>query len=93
MSIKLLSIGFTKKSCQEFFEILLKNNVKRIVDTRINNGSQLSAFAKYPDLEYIAKLHKIDYIYREDMAPKKELLKEYRNKKISWQEYAKKYLK
>ena len=92
MKVKLFSIGFTKKTCQEFFEILAKNKVKRIVDTRINNFSQLAGFAKYPDLEYLCSIHNTDYIYRKDMTPTKELLKKYRDKKISWQEYSKRYL-
>ena len=93
MSIKLFSIGFTKKTCQNFFKILIQNKVKRIVDTRINNSSQLSGFAKSMDLEYISDLHNISYIYREDMAPTRELLKQYRDKEISWNEYSKIYLK
>ena len=94
MNTKLLSVGFTKKSCQDFFKLLIDNKVKRIIDTRINNTSQLAGFTKYPDLVYIAKLHNIDYLYREDMAPSKELLKRYRDKKVKmpWQEYTKVYL-
>ena len=94
MSIKLFSIGFTKKSCDYFFSLLVKNEVVKIVDTRINNTSQLAGFSKYPDLSYIAQLHSIDYIYRPDMAPSQDLLKKYRDKKkkMSWQEYTKEYL-
>ena len=92
--MKVFSIGFSKKSCEYFFQLLTKNNVKRIVDTRINNKSQLAGFTKYPDLEYIAKLHNINYLYRADMAPSPDLLKRYRNKeiKMTWEEYTKEYL-
>ena len=94
MSIKLFSIGFTKKSCEKFFQLLMASKVQRIVDTRINRTSQLAGFTKYPDLDYIANLHTIDYIYREDMAPSQDLLKRYRDKKtkMSWQAYTTEYL-
>ena len=44
--ITLFTIGFTKKSAEQFFELLKKNKVKQLVDVRISNGSQLAGFAK-----------------------------------------------
>ena len=91
--IKLLTIGFTNKSAQKFFELLKKNNVERIVDTRINNTSQLSGFAKGKDLSYFAKeIGNIDYLHNIDFAPTKELLEKYRKGIITWQEYEPEYL-
>lgn len=49
---KLYTIGFTKKSAQKFFELLEMNNVNTIIDIRLNNTSQLSGFAKYPDIKF-----------------------------------------
>jgi uncharacterized protein (DUF488 family) len=67
--------------------------VNRIVDTRINNVSQLSGFAKGKDLEFFAQaIGNIDYSHRLDFAPTKVLLEKYRKKEISWDEYAKEYL-
>ena len=43
--ITLYTIGFTKKSAEQFFELLRTNNVKTLVDVRISNGSQLAGFA------------------------------------------------
>lgn len=48
----LYTIGFTKKSAKKFFNSLIENNVKKIIDTRINNESQLAGFAKHKDLEF-----------------------------------------
>jgi uncharacterized protein (DUF488 family) len=91
--IKLYTIGFTGKSAEKFFNLLKTSDVKKIVDTRINNVSQLSGFAKGADLKFFAKeIGNISYEHNVDFAPTKELLSRYRNKKISWQEYEVEYL-
>ena len=88
--IRLLTIGFTKKTAKQFFELLKKNKVEKIIDIRINNKSQLAGFAKGVDLEYFAKeINDIPYIYITDFAPTKELLSDYQNKKIDWEGYTK----
>ncbi|MBQ7494925.1 MAG: hypothetical protein IJT75_04070 [Bacteroidaceae bacterium] len=44
--ITLYTIGFTKKSAEQFFELLKKNHVKKLVDVRISNSSQLAGFCQ-----------------------------------------------
>lgn len=44
--IELFTIGFTKKSADVFFESLKKNNIKTVIDIRLNNVSQLAGFTK-----------------------------------------------
>jgi len=91
--INLFTIGFTKKSAERFFYLLTSNNVKRIIDTRLNNTSQLSGFAKAEDLKYFAKvIGNIDYLYKPEFAPTNDLIKKYRGKEISWEEYEIGYL-
>jgi uncharacterized protein (DUF488 family) len=88
--IKLFTIGFTKKSAKQFFELLKENGVKKIVDIRINNSSQLAGFAKGSDLAYFAQsINNIEYIHIADFAPTKELLSDYQNKRIDWDGYQK----
>jgi uncharacterized protein (DUF488 family) len=88
--IRLLTIGFTQKTAKQFFELLKKNNVRKLVDIRINNSSQLAGFAKGKDLEYFAKeLCGITYEHNIDFAPTKELLSNYRKENIDWAEYQK----
>ena len=53
--IKLFTIGFTGKPAEKFFNLLTNAGVKKIVDTRINNVSQLSGFAKGSDLKFFVK--------------------------------------
>ena len=91
--IELYTIGFTKKSAQRFFELLTTNQVKEIVDTRVNNTSQLAGYAKGKDLQFFAKkVADIDYSHELDFAPTKELLSKYRKKEMTWEEYEVAYL-
>ena len=53
--MKIYTIGFTKKTAEEFFSKLVKARVRSIIDIRLNNTSQLSGFAKRSDLEYFLK--------------------------------------
>ncbi len=78
--MKLYTIGFTQKSAQEFFGRLRGQGVQRLIDIRINPHGQLSGFARQEDLPYF--LHELagqcEYLYLPQLAPTKELLKEYR---------------
>ncbi len=89
--MNIYSIGFTGKTAEEFFTLLKENNVKKIIDIRLNRDGQLSAFAKYPDLEYFLKLHDIEYVYYEYLAPSEGLRKRYNDKKsehkMTFEEY------
>ncbi|MGK7939179.1 MAG: DUF488 family protein [Crocosphaera sp.] len=90
--INLSTIGFTKKTAKEFFELLQKANVKRIIDTRLNNVSQLAGFAKRNDLQYFLKeIANIDYIHILELAPTKEILDDYKKKKGEWSVYEDKF--
>ena len=42
----LYTIGFTKKSAAQFFNLLRDNHVKQLVDVRISNSSQLAGLPK-----------------------------------------------
>lgn len=86
--IKLYTIGFQKKSAQEFFELLKTYNVKRLIDIRLNNTSQLAGFTKSRDLKYFLKeICKAEYIHKSELAPTKELLDNYKKNKLTWQDY------
>jgi uncharacterized protein (DUF488 family) len=91
--IKLYTIGFTGKPAEKFFNLLRNNEVKKIVDTRINNVSQLAGFAKGSDLKFFAgEIGRMAYEHNIDFAPTKELLSRYRDKKMSWEQYEIEYL-
>lgn len=91
-TIKIYTIGFTKKSAEQFFGMLIKAGVKKVVDARLNNSSQLAGFAKKDDLRYFLKsLDNIDYVHLPIMAPTEEILTEYKKNKGDWQLYEKKF--
>jgi len=90
--IKLFTIGYTKKSAQQFFELLKKNQIKRVVDIRLNNKGVFAGFSKMGDIQYFCKiLINADYIYKPEFAPTKDMLKRYRKKEITWEDYEKEY--
>jgi len=90
--MNLYTIGFSQKTAEEFFKALKRNNVARLIDIRLNNKSQLAGFANAKHLPYFLKIHNIEYVYRPDLAPTKELLEGYKKKSISWNEYEDQYI-
>ena len=90
--ITLYTIGFTKKSAQQFFELLRKNHIRHLVDVRISNSSQLAGFAKGKDLEYFVKeICGIPYTHVTDFAPTKELLDKWHREEVTWKDYTQIY--
>jgi len=91
--MNIFTIGFSQKSAEEFFTLLTKNNVTKLIDIRLNNKSQLAGFANVKHLPYFLKLHNIEYEYIPKLAPTKELLADYKNKIVDWEQYEKIYNK
>jgi uncharacterized protein (DUF488 family) len=90
--VDLFTIGFTQKKAEQFFETLIKSGVKRVIDTRLNNVSQLAGFAKKQDLQYfLQKISGIEYIHILDLAPTKDILDAYKKKEITWDSYEQKF--
>ena len=92
-SIKIYTIGFTKKTAEIFFETLKNSEANKIVDVRLNNVSQLAGFAKKNDLIYFLKIINMDYIHIPDMAPTKTILDDYKKNKGAWGVYEEKFMK
>jgi uncharacterized protein (DUF488 family) len=91
--MKVFTIGFTKKSARRFFELLCTSNVKRLVDVRLNNVSQLAGFAKRDDLAYFAsEICGIEYIHLPILAPTQEMLDRYKKQSGDWSTYETQFL-
>jgi uncharacterized protein (DUF488 family) len=91
--MKIFTIGFTKKSAETFFTRLINAGVRRLVDVRLNNVSQLAGFTKRDDLRYFTKaICNIDYIHLPDLAPTKDLLDAYKKHKGAWGSYEEQFL-
>ena len=85
---KAYTIGFTKRRAPDFFGALNEAGIKRLIDVRLNNASQLAGFTKRDDLPYfLDKLCGADYIHESLLAPKQEMLGAYRKRMLSWQDY------
>lgn len=90
---KSIPFGFTKKTAAEFFRLLKKDGIKRLVDTRLNNVSQLAGFAKQGDLKYFLKeICGAEYVHEPLLAPTQDILDEFKKKRGSWQVYEDKFL-
>lgn len=91
--IQLFTIGFTQKTAQQFFDTLVQAGVTRVIDTRLNNVSQLAGFAKRNDLEYfLQKIGGIEYVHRLELAPTKDILDAYKKQKGDWLTYERSFL-
>jgi uncharacterized protein (DUF488 family) len=87
------TIGFTKTTAEGFFERLLKSEVKKVIDVRLHNTSQLAGFAKADDLAYfLRRIGGIEYIHQPLLAPTESLLKSYRKEKRDWGAYEKSFV-
>jgi len=85
---RIYTIGFTGKTAEEFFTKLEVAGVKRILDIRLKNSSQLSGFAKKDDLKYfLLRINGIQYLHLTKLAPTEDILDSYKKKKIGWSEY------
>jgi uncharacterized protein (DUF488 family) len=92
--LRVFTIGFTKKSAKKFFTLLQDASVRRVLDVRLNNVSQLAGFSKREDLEYfLREINEIDYHHLPDLAPTQTLLDEYKKNKGDWDVYETGFLK
>lgn len=91
--MRLFTIGFTKKTAETFFTKIGKAGVRRLVDVRLNNVSQLAGFTKKDDLRYFTRsICGIDYVHLPQLAPTPDILKEYKKSGGAWSEYERKFL-
>ena len=91
--MRVYTIGFTKKSASDFFELLRESGAKRIIDVRLSNMSQLAGFTKKADLEYfLGKICRMQYVHLPELAPTSDMLDSYRKGHKNWQTYQSEFL-
>ena len=76
-NFKIFTIGFTGTTAENFFSRLSQAGVRKVIDTRLWADTQLSG---------------ADYEHKIDLAPSENILKDFKNKEISWPEYESRYL-
>ena len=91
--MKVFTIGFTKKNAEQFFARLKQPGLQRVVDTRLNNVSQLAGFTKKDDLRFfLREVGHIDYIHLPALAPTQAMLDAYKKNGGDWETYEKQFL-
>ncbi len=92
--MKIFTIGFTRKSAETFFESLSNAGVKRLIDVRLNNVSQLAGFTKRDDLKYFTRaICGIEYVHLPVLAPTAEILDPYKKQKTAdWALYERQFV-
>ncbi len=91
--MEVFTIGFTKKSAEEFFGLLKRHGIKRLVDVRLNNVSQLAGFTKREDLQFfLREICGAEYRHEPLLAPTQDMLDTYKKRKGSWLEYEGRFL-
>jgi uncharacterized protein (DUF488 family) len=87
----IFTIGFTKKSLRDFVEILRRAGVKRVIDVRLRNTSQLAGWSKQPDFAYMLEEgFGLAYEHHPEFAPTDELLDAYK-KDRDWARYEERF--
>jgi len=91
--MEIYSIGFTQKNAREFFSALKAHGIERLLDVRLNNTSQLAAFAKQADLAYfLREICGAAYEHEPLLAPTQPMLDAFKKQKGSWDDYTEAYL-
>ena len=91
--LQTFTIGFTRHGAAKFFALLAEAGAQRILDVRLNNGSQLAGFAKRDDLKFFAQqIGGMDYVHLPELAPTKEMLDAYKKRGGEWRVYEDQFL-
>lgn len=91
--MKIFTIGFTKKNAEQFFAHLKHPGLQRVLDTRLNNVSQLAGFTKKDDLRFfLREVGHIDYVHLPALAPTQAMLDAYKKNGGDWETYEKQFL-
>lgn len=91
--MKIFTIGFTKKSARDFFGKLRRPEIRRLLDVRLNNVSQLAGFTKKDDLRFFTEaICGIEYVHLPELAPTQQMLDTYRKAKGGWANYEREFL-
>lgn len=89
MESTLYTIGFTKKTAEEFFHLLAHAAVRKVVDVRENRVGQLQGFTRFPDIAYfLERIVGAEYAYEPLFAPTPEIRKAYQASR-DWNQYEK----
>ena len=93
-SVDLATIGFTKTTAAGFFSRLKSVGIKKVIDVRLHNTSQLAGFAKADDLTYFLKeICGAQYVHEPLLAPTDDILKAFKRDKGDWSVYESSFIR
>jgi uncharacterized protein (DUF488 family) len=93
MAVRAFTIGFTQSTAQDFFDRLARAGVRKIIDVRLHNTSQLAGFAKADDLRFfLKKIGGTDYVHMPLLAPTDAMLTEFKKRRGDWDVYQGRFL-
>jgi uncharacterized protein (DUF488 family) len=91
--VHIYTIGFSKRPAPEFFGVLRAVGIKRCIDVRSSNTSQLAGFTKRGDLPFfLRELCGAEYIHEPLLAPTLDLMRGYRQGRASWEDYERHFI-
>jgi uncharacterized protein (DUF488 family) len=92
--MEIYTVGFGQKTAAEFFGRLRSAGIRRLIDVRLNNVSQLAGFTKRDDLPFFLSelCGGAEYVHEKLLAPTQELLDAYKKQKGSWADYERTFL-
>jgi uncharacterized protein (DUF488 family) len=92
VSVEIFTIGFAGTTAERFFTALRNAGVKRVIDVRLNNTSQLAGFTKKEDLRFfLSSVCGIEYVHVPELAPTQEMLDAFKKHKGDWDVYEREF--
>jgi uncharacterized protein (DUF488 family) len=92
--MEIFTIGFTQTPASRFFGKLKQAGIRRLLDVRLNNTSQLAAYAKRDDLKFFLQaICDAEYEHEPLLAPTQDMLDAFKKQKGDWQTYETQFLK
>jgi uncharacterized protein (DUF488 family) len=91
--MEIYSIGFTQKTAEQFFGLIKQHQIRRLMDVRLNNVSQLAGFTKRDDLKFFLRdICNAEYVHETLLAPTQIMLDRYKKEKGRWRDYEESFL-
>ena len=86
--VSVFTMGYAGKSAQVFFELLKRAGLRKVIDVRLYNTSQLAGYTKRDDLAYFVRaIAGGDYVHLPQLAPTKQILNDFKQGVTDWPQY------
>jgi uncharacterized protein (DUF488 family) len=90
--VEVFTIGFTKKSAAQFFGALRSAGIRRVLDVRLSNSSQLAGFTKRADLPFfLQELCGAQYLYEPMLVPTRAIRDQWLKHGGPWERYEREF--